>query len=217
VNYVFFCFNDRKFSTLEISRLKQKSSFDVTGADRFLRWEDQQAFVLGRLLLSWGCKKIGISNVKKISVDQHKRPYLHSGLDFNISHSGKYVLCTISDSERVGIDVEQIRPMDLGEFKDFFSAVEYKTITQASNPVAQFFLYWTLKEAAIKADGRGLTIPLSKVIIQEDTVQIEGTRWYAQRLLLDPDHPAHVVSGKPGTAFLTEHVTLQDVIERDFR
>lgn len=217
MNYVFFCFNDRKYSPQEISRLKAMSSFEVGAANRFLRWEDQQAFILGRVLLSWGCKKLGVPDAhrKEISFDRHKRPYLPGGIDFNISHSGKFVLCTISDSERVGVDVEQMRHVDVAEFKDFFSAGEYEAILQASNPNAQFFLYWTLKEAAIKADGRGLSIPLSKVIIQDDTVQVEDTRWYPRRLHLDPDHPAHVVSDKPGTAFVNEHVTLHDFIEGD--
>lgn len=162
--------------------------------------------MLGRLLLSVGCKKLGVPDLTKISVDRYKRPYLLPGIDFNISHSGDFVLCVISDSERVGIDVEKIRHVDVAEFKDCFSACEYQAITQASSPVSEFFLYWTLKEAAIKADGRGLAIPLSNVIIQGDAVEVEGILWFAQRLFLDPDHPAHVVSSNAGTVFVKEQM-----------
>lgn len=211
---MFFCYNDRKFSPQEVSALQRRSPFDFKEADRFLRWEDQQAFILGRLLLARGCKKLGIpdKSLEKISLDRHKRPYLPCEIDFNISHSGKFVLCAVSSSERVGIDVEQIRPVDISEFSEYFSISEYQAITQTADPIAQFFRYWTLKEAAIKADGRGLAIPLSEVVIQGDVVRIENISWYAQALFLDPSHPCHVVSGKPATPFVKELVNLDDFL-----
>lgn len=170
--------------------------------------------MLGRLLLLWGCKKLGIANasLKAISFDKNKRPYLPIGIDFNISHSGKFVVCAISDSERVGVDVECIRNVDIAEFSDYFSETEYAVITQAANPFAQFFHYWTLKEAAIKGDGRGLGVPLSSVTIQGDIVQVEGVNWYAQPIVLDLYHPAHVVSNNPASVFLNEYVMIHELI-----
>jgi 4'-phosphopantetheinyl transferase len=85
--------------------------------------------------------------------------------EFNLSHAGELVLVGVCDSQRVGIDVEEIRPMD-----DVSSIAESHYTQQEcafifgkppEHRELAFFHCWTRKEAYVKALGKGLSIPLN--------------------------------------------------------
>ncbi|QED47037.1 4'-phosphopantetheinyl transferase family protein [Cytobacillus dafuensis] len=97
------------------------------------------------------------------------KPYLRqaeTSLHFNISHSGEWIVCVL-DEHQVGIDVEEIRPIDLGLAKRFFSVKEVSELkeTPKEKKLAKFYDLWTLKESYIKAVGKGLSIPLDSFSI----------------------------------------------------
>ncbi|WP_203573129.1 4'-phosphopantetheinyl transferase family protein [Listeria ivanovii] len=85
---------------------------------------------------------------------------------FNISHSGEYVCCAISDSE-VGVDIEEINPfMEIDSFKDFFTKEEWiQVLDEKNNSHDMFFSLWTLKESYIKKIGTGLSKELNSFSI----------------------------------------------------
>ena len=63
----------------------------------------------------------------------------HENIHFNLSHSGKMVLCAISDRE-VGADIEYIDPtIDLNIAKHYFYNSEYENIMNAKNKSEEFF------------------------------------------------------------------------------
>jgi 4'-phosphopantetheinyl transferase len=87
-----------------------------------------------------------------------------TGLSFNISHTGELVLCGVSWAGSVGVDVERHdRTLnDLALARRFFApdeAAELEAVAAAGRRRA-FFELWTLKEAYVKACGRGLSMPL---------------------------------------------------------
>lgn len=88
-----------------------------------------------------------------------------AGLEFNLSHSGDLVAYAVSD-QPVGIDVEQVRSMDVaGIIQRFFAPGEFaawQKLPLAEQELA-FFRTWTVKEAYLKAIGTGLHTPLSEV------------------------------------------------------
>jgi 4'-phosphopantetheinyl transferase len=65
----------------------------------------------------------------------------------------------------VGIDLEEIRELAIDDFRDQFTEGEWKTIVSAREPLITFYHYWTAKECIIKADGRGLNLPLASLEI----------------------------------------------------
>jgi 4'-phosphopantetheinyl transferase len=87
-------------------------------------------------------------------------------IHFNISHSGKLVVCAVS-SAPVGIDVEAVPSTERGFMKiagRFFAGEELSYIqarSSQSERAAAFAEIWTKKEAYIKRDGRGLALPLN--------------------------------------------------------
>jgi 4'-phosphopantetheinyl transferase len=94
-----------------------------------------------------------------------QEPAEERSLRFNLSHTEGLVVCLVSRNREVGVDVEdRTRGGDLLDVADrFFSPFEVKAL-RALPPEEQmdrFFLYWTLKEAYIKARGMGLALSLS--------------------------------------------------------
>ena len=85
-------------------------------------------------------------------------------LRFNLTHSDKLIACAVTLENNIGVDVEnRERNPDLLDIANrYFSPKEARELNQV--PVGErgwkFFEYWTLKEAYIKACGKGLHIPL---------------------------------------------------------
>lgn len=102
----------------------------------------------------------------EFSTNNYGKPVLlpNQEVDFNISHSGEYVLIAVARGHRVGVDVEHFR-MNLEHDKiarRFFSQAENKEYGAIPHEqkVTAFFNCWTRKEAYIKAHGLGLSLPL---------------------------------------------------------
>ena len=85
---------------------------------------------------------------------------------FNISHSGEWVICAISDCE-LGVDVEKIQK-NIPNWIYIFSEAEQQMIRKWNGleRAELFYKFWTLKESYIKAVGLGLNMPMNSFSIQ---------------------------------------------------
>ena len=102
--------------------------------------------------------------------NRHGKPELKTagtGLRFSLSHSGNMVACGIARDRNLGIDVEDTnRNVNLAIADRFFRGPEINWIREPV-PRAEhesrdrFLRIWTLKEAYIKARGKGLSMPLN--------------------------------------------------------
>jgi 4'-phosphopantetheinyl transferase len=101
----------------------------------------------------------------------HGKPFFPAAenagdLQFNLSHSHGAALIGITRGRDIGIDVEQVRPMENLEdiARRFFSPSEVAALAMVSAAEKEeaFFRCWTRKEAFIKAGGEGLTRPLDE-------------------------------------------------------
>lgn len=99
----------------------------------------------------------------------------YENIHFNLSHSGKIVLCAISDME-VGADVEYIdHEIDLDIAKNYFFNREYESIMNSDNPSEEFFKYWVLKESYMKYTGLGMNLNLNSFeIMIEDEIKLKN-------------------------------------------
>ena len=90
------------------------------------------------------------------------KPYIkNTDIHFNISHSGDYAVCAISDCE-VGIDIQKIEKPNLQVAKRFFAKKEYEYILNQPDEKSKteaFYRIWTLKESFVKAVGVGTNLP----------------------------------------------------------
>jgi 4'-phosphopantetheinyl transferase len=89
-----------------------------------------------------------------------KDPQMSAQLQFNLSHSGEWMLLALSGGTPLGVDIERIGKLE-GQgwaLAQLFSAAERAVLDglpQARREAA-FIAVWTLKEAVGKADGRGI-------------------------------------------------------------
>jgi 4'-phosphopantetheinyl transferase len=148
--------------------------------------KDKVLSLSGRLLLNKGLNNLRLSNNQlKLILDENRRPFISKHFDFNISHSGSLVTCAIANGVRLGIDIEWIQPVKFNDYSSCMSAQEWKEIEKSENPLKEFFVFWTVKESVIKADKRGMSIPLKNIQIFSDYAQVDSIRWYLHRLDLN--------------------------------
>jgi phosphopantetheinyl transferase len=122
-----------------------------------------------------------------LTLDANGKPYLPgNNYYFSIAHSGETVAVAVSRF-RVGVDLETERPVDVTALaRRFFSQEESEFIGRNPSP-AHFFRLWTCREAAVKADGRGLAklLGMTTVLAGGDSadakvkVRVGEERWTA--------------------------------------
>lgn len=104
----------------------------------------------------------------QFGVNPHGKPFIESPktaepIEFNVSHTDGLIACLVARIPVIGVDVEFIshRTQILDIADQFFSRSEADALRLPSSAQRrQFYSYWTLKEAYIKARGGGFAIPL---------------------------------------------------------
>ena len=131
------------------------------------RLESLVTKALARYVLS-RCCRIAPEAVR-FCVNRHGKPALLPGVTplpvrFNLSHCTGLVGCVVARDADVGLDMEdQHRCVNLNLVRRFFSEPEImqlEKIRDAGAKQALFLQLWTLKEAYVKAVGKGLSLGL---------------------------------------------------------
>lgn len=192
-------------------------------ADRFRFEDDRRRYIVGRgvlRVLLGRCTGIEPQRLA-FGYGAHGKPALAEPggplpLEFNVSHSGRWVLIGVTRGRVLGVDLERIRPVaDLEAIAArHFTAAEAARILSlhGERRTAAFFACWTRKEACVKAEGAGLSKPLDRFevsVLPEDTigrVHVGGARgrthWILWSLLPEPGYLAAVVAGAPDGALV---------------
>ena len=112
----------------------------------------------------------------ELAMDYGKKgkPYLREyPLFFNLSHSGEYVVCAVSDRE-IGVDIQKCSDTNVMRIaKRFFSEEECRAL-EASETVEErrqsFFRLWVRKEAYGKFLGEGILGVVSVNLLSGENV-----------------------------------------------
>lgn len=121
--------------------LKSISEEQKVKALKFKNEKDQARSLISSYLVN------SLSDQKLLKKEMGK-PYFENGPYFNISHSGKYVIMGISESE-VGVDIEENSNKDMSALVRIFNESEAKMIKEH----ADFYFLWCAKESLIKCFG----------------------------------------------------------------
>ena len=159
---------------------------------RFKR--DAQMSLIGKLLLQKGLESFNHSTktvLETIQYTNYGRPYLSLPVDFNLSHSGEYIVCAITDRGKIGIDIEKLRTISLEGFKRHMTVTEWSQIQASSNAIETFFTFWTQKEAVLKANGEGLNTPLQEVHLKDNGAITKNKEWQLHKINIDPEYLCH--------------------------
>jgi 4'-phosphopantetheinyl transferase len=140
-------------------------------AARFHFLRDRQYFMATRAVLRMILASYAASDPQKVvfGYSAKDKPFLSGGhagsdIEFNVSHSGDVALLAFARGRELGVDVEKVREDFEHETiaRRFFSEEEQRqlAVLASAERYAGFFRCWTRKEAYIKAQGIGLSLPL---------------------------------------------------------
>ncbi|MCF6776861.1 4'-phosphopantetheinyl transferase superfamily protein [Thiotrichales bacterium 19X7-9] len=110
--------------------------------------------------------------------DQNNRPFLANdrSYDFNITHSGHWLIMVVTNKGHIGIDLESLirKHTYLAIAEQFFSDEEFYFLKalKKTEQLTYFYLIWTLKEARLKCTGQGIANGLKQVnyIFDDDKI-----------------------------------------------
>jgi 4'-phosphopantetheinyl transferase len=223
--HLWYAFTDKALPG-DLERYKRLlSPEEAARHDRLMRQDDRMRFLvshaLARTALSSCCEvapegwrfETGDYGKPEISAPPGLPP-----IRFNISHTSGLCACALTLGHDVGVDVEWTgrRTAHMEIAGRFFSEEEAEALKAAapSQRRGLFFDYWTLKEAYIKACGRGLSMPLRAFSFRlrkgrppgisfSSALNDDPARWKFFRLTPGPDYRAAVAVRAAGEAELS--------------
>ena len=159
-------------------------------ADEISFPEARARFMAARRIVRFALSKWRAADPSELEIipDENGKPFLvaNDPIHFSITHSSDHIAVAFSRN-RIGLDLEQVREVDGASLASrFLSPEEAARVAQSEDPNL-FFKLWTCREAAIKADGRGLSKLLAITSVTEAgrgnadplEVKIGDDRWEA--------------------------------------
>jgi 4'-phosphopantetheinyl transferase len=138
--------------------------------------------LIGEILAKAAIKKnFGIDIAKQnFTYTEYGKPYLlnYTDVHFNISHSGEYVACAVSNKP-VGVDIQKIGEYNPGITERICNEIELEQIEKSSDKASEFTKLWTKKEAILKMYGTGIANGDIKNCLKDQEVQSQkmGDYW----------------------------------------
>jgi 4'-phosphopantetheinyl transferase len=160
--------------------------------------------ILGQML-NEAPEKISIKNA------EHGKPYLADNpeLVFNLSHSANAMVLAIGLNCQLGVDIENCKPRtSLAAMVNKCFAEEevaYWNQLPEAKKTAEFYRYWTRKEAFVKATGRGIALGLKHCVVnpenQAEFLRVpascgQSATWHVHDLVLGQEFCSALVTDK---------------------
>ena len=152
--------------------------------DRVLKeetWEEQHGSLARKLMLWHGMKEIGANMndlFESLQFTDSGKPYIVDAPHFSLANDGAVAVCAISETCVLGIDIERMKPLNLSEYRDMMTYLEWREIYSSMIPLQRFYEYWTIKESVIKADGEFKQEDIKEIYIQPDVAFCNAKYWY---------------------------------------
>ena len=199
------------------------SADEIERADRFHLPADKDRFITAH-----GCLRDILARYHhwdpaqlSFSANDYGKPVLSSvpserKMDFNLSHSNDFALVAVTSERKVGIDLERVRQGISAQViaRQYFSQSEFSELMALPSEQREigFFNCWTRKEAYIKAQGLGLSLPLESFDVSlgpNEPVILRATRpdpqeaarWKLLSLEVSPDYAAALAVEGHGLEF----------------
>jgi 4'-phosphopantetheinyl transferase len=104
-----------------------------------------------------------------------------SSLHFNLSHTQSIAVLAVAQGQPIGVDVEDVRPIEPEAAAAHFSAAELSDLATLHGDawLAGFYRCWTRKEAILKAEGVGLHRALDSFdvgLLRDEPAELLATR-----------------------------------------
>lgn len=144
--------------------------------------ERRRHFVVGRAIIRDALSryvKVDARSLRLVN-NEHGRPAVAwppaaRNINFSLSHTSGLIAMAVSPVSEIGIDVENVdRPVEIPEVSDLVFTSSEQTLISGSALGARkiFFELWTLKEAYLKARGKGFSLSPRTFQFANDNGQI---------------------------------------------
>jgi len=130
----------------------------------------QRLCVLAYQLLKQGLSEVyGLTENPIFEYNEHGKPAIvgHPEIFFNLSHCKEAAVCAISDRP-IGVDVESVRAFKDSLVRYTMNDAEIRQIETAEDQAVAFIKLWTMKEAALKLEGTGISKDMKEALCQEN-------------------------------------------------
>jgi 4'-phosphopantetheinyl transferase len=192
---VFWYYNINDFPSEAIDAVLQ--SFPEKIADEIKRYRienDRKSRLIARLLVQkYVLEKTNSWNWENWKKQENHKPKIELGPFFNISHSGNMVIVGFSEKSEVGVDIEEIKEIDVASMVNHFHPDEIEYLKKNRNDKELFYMIWTKKEAFLKACGTGIVMGLDQVSVLTDRLFYEGN-WHVKNIDIVPDYKCAICS-----------------------
>ena len=178
------------------------SNNEVKRADKMKTKKKKRQYIITRGMIIKLLSIIINKDPHKIefSYNHHGKPFINEkyngySVEFNTSHSGRYGLIAITLDNKVGVDIQKIKPeIDFRALSNrFFSNNERNELLKLEKHEQQeaFYLGWVRKESFIKATGMGVAYGLDQFSVslnKEDNSNViisdyENKKWHCYNLI----------------------------------
>lgn len=188
---------------------------------KFLFWKDQQFSLFGKLMLNNLLHNFfEEKTISDIQYTKYNKPYLEGDFSFNISHSKSYILLAYSkENVSIGVDIEYVNEkLDVKDFENILTKGEQELINKSEKPIESFYNIWTCKEAVIKADGRGLNLPLKEIDLTSDKyIKVGLKKWYPKEIFIEKIYKAHVVTNIESFKVEVQELSIEDLYKNKIK
>lgn len=207
--YIYYTTFEEKLPDTRFNALLQEMPVSISSKIlRYTRWQDAHASLLGKHLLTKALSHFNIAaSLHDLQYTATGRPYLQQPVDFNITHAGNMVVCAASTGIKLGIDLEEVKPLDFSDFHGQFTAHEWENIHTDANPLQRFYYYWTIKEAVVKADGIGISELHTLSILNKEAVALNKTTWYITAIPLLENYICHLATAIQQPDIIVERIS----------
>ncbi|MFC4210505.1 4'-phosphopantetheinyl transferase family protein [Pedobacter lithocola] len=181
------------------------TSDELNKANRFAQEDDKKRYIVGKFYSKMLLAKMMDKKPTDIHFEfnKYKKPYINN-IHFNISHSGDYVVIGLS-TNAIGVDIEYINTnLDYQNLiYQCFNGKEIKMITD----LYSFYLFWTRKEALLKATGEGLTDNLPAIDCTVKNAERFGVFYELKSFKLNDGYFLSIASSKHQSMYKYWHLT----------
>ncbi len=140
---------------------------------KYATLQKQQQRLEGLKLL----EKIFLDNnlsLNDLQYNKNSKPFVNDKVDFSLSYSNNNVVLGFIKNGKIGVDLEEIKPINLLDFSDYFTETELSIITNSNNIDTNFCKFWTRKEAVSKALGLGAFLDFKSFEVIYDNILVKN-------------------------------------------
>ncbi len=187
-----------------VEELPKKKRLQV---EKLHQQKDQVLSLAGLQLLKTGLNEFTSSpfSLDQLQFPSQGKPFLEGNIDFNISHSAGIVCCVISDSAKVGIDVELQREVKVATLNKFLNETpDSHKSSSIENKKRRFFNIWTKNEAIIKAANHGSIFNMHDIKHEQHGGHYQNHFWFS--------YPVDIVSAEENKEY-TCHIACSEKVQ----